>query len=130
MRLSEVVRTDLQAGVGPVVVGAGLAGDASSRATFALVPEAHSSLLGLLEDLDLRLHHCRDQRSPKVSVLSVDRQHQDRLLNGLLSSRLRVFSEKLLLSPFNLFIQHQKMEEQQILLQLLLPKWGFFAINE
>lgn len=53
--------SDLQAGVGPVVVGALLSGDAPGRATLTLVPEAHSPLLGLLEDLDLRLSHCRAQ---------------------------------------------------------------------
>lgn len=52
-------RTDLQAGVGPVVVGAVLAGDASCRPTLTLVPEAHPPLFGLLEDLDLWLGHCR-----------------------------------------------------------------------
>lgn len=51
--------TDLQAGVGPVVVGAVLTGDASCRPTLTLVPEAHPPLFGLLEDLDLRLGHCR-----------------------------------------------------------------------
>lgn len=51
--------TDLQTGVGPVVVGAVLTGDASGRATLTLVPEAHSPLLGLLEDLDIGLGHCR-----------------------------------------------------------------------
>lgn len=51
--------TDLQAGVGPVVVRAVLTGDASCRPTLTLVPEAHPPLFGLLEDLDLRLGHCR-----------------------------------------------------------------------
>ena len=51
--------TDLQARVGPVVVGAVLTGDASGRATLTLVTEAHSPLLGLLEDLDLGLGHWR-----------------------------------------------------------------------
>lgn len=53
------LQTDLQTGVGPVVVRAVLAGDASRRATLTLVPEAHPPLLGLLEDLDLRLSPCR-----------------------------------------------------------------------
>lgn len=56
-----VLLTDLQTGVGPVVVRALLPGDASCRATFTLVPEAHSPLLGLLEDLDLRFSHWRAQ---------------------------------------------------------------------
>lgn len=58
----KVLFTDLQTGVGPVVVGAVLARDASRRATLALVPETHPPLLGLLKDLDLRLSHWRVER--------------------------------------------------------------------
>lgn len=54
--------TNLHTGVGPVVVGAVLARDASRRATLTLVPEAHPPLLGLLKDLDLRISHCRAEK--------------------------------------------------------------------
>lgn len=65
--------TDLQAGVGPVVVGALLAGDAPGRAALTLVPEAHSPLLGLLEDLDLRLSHWRAHMMETVNERGVER---------------------------------------------------------
>lgn len=52
-----VAAAHLQAGVGPAVVGAPLARDAASGAALTLVPKAHPPLLGLLEDLDLRLSH-------------------------------------------------------------------------
>lgn len=68
-----IEQTDLQTRVGPVVVGAVLTGDTSSWATLTLVPEAHSSLLGLLKDLDLRLQHCRGhQRSAKVRAAKLE----------------------------------------------------------
>jgi len=58
----KALATDLQTRVGPVVVGALFAGDAPGRATLALVPKAHPSLLGLLVDLDGRLGHYRERR--------------------------------------------------------------------
>ena len=48
----------LDAGVGPVVVRALVSWDAASRPPFTFVPEAHTSLSGLLKKLRAWLNHC------------------------------------------------------------------------